>query len=26
MDSWPLVIGFSAVAACIFAYSFLIAA
>jgi hypothetical protein len=26
MDSWPLVIGFSAVAAAIFAYSFLIAA
>jgi len=26
MDSWPLVIGFSAVAAGIFAYSFLIAA
>jgi len=26
MDSWPLVIGFSSVAAVIFAYSFLIAA
>jgi hypothetical protein len=26
MDSWPLVIGFSAVAAGIFAYSFLLAA
>jgi hypothetical protein len=26
MDSWPLVISFSAVAAAIFAYSFLIAA
>jgi hypothetical protein len=26
MDSWPLVIGFSAVAAAIFAYGFLIAA
>jgi len=26
MDSWPLVISFSAVAAAIFAYGFLIAA
>jgi len=26
MDSWPLIISFSAVAAAIFAYSFLIAA
>jgi len=25
MDSWPLVIGFSAVAAAVFAYGFLIA-